>query len=73
MLTRRGLAMGLLACACFVAGTGKTVAGQIKGRAADDDVTAYSSIAPPFITSAKDSFVTREGHSDRDCDVPSRR
>lgn len=39
------------------AGTGQ------RGNPGDDELSDYSSIAPPFITPAKSSFVTREGDS----------
>lgn len=32
-------------------------------KSGDDDMSDYASIAPPFITPAKSSFVTREGDS----------
>jgi hypothetical protein len=47
-----------LAVACLVAVGNETAAGQNR---TSDDAAAYSSIAPPFLTPGKDSFVTREG------------
>jgi len=60
MLLRIGL-IGFLALSCLVAAGNQTVSGQSKNPTADDDPTAYSSIAPPFVTPGKDSFVAGEG------------
>lgn len=60
MLTRRIGAIVVLACGCLVAGSNETRADH-SDHTRSDDISAYSSIAPPFMTPAKDSFVTREG------------
>jgi hypothetical protein len=58
MVRRIGLVI-FLAFSCIVAGGNLAAAGQ--NPTSNDDVAAYSSIAPPFITPGKDLFVTREG------------
>ncbi|MEK6286051.1 MAG: hypothetical protein AABO57_09955 [Acidobacteriota bacterium] len=61
MLRRIGTIV-ILAFFCVVAGRSETLADD-DDRTQSDNLTAYSSIAPPFITPAKDLFVTREGDS----------
>lgn len=53
----------ILAFFCAAAGRSETLAYDDDGRTQSDNLTAYSSIAPPFITPAKDLFVIREGDS----------
>jgi hypothetical protein len=57
-MIRRIRFMVVLMFACLVAGN-LTAGGQT--RTSDDDVSSYSSIAPPFLTPGKNEFVTREG------------
>jgi hypothetical protein len=56
---RRIRFIAVLMFACLVAAGNQTAGGQT--RASDDDVSAYSSIAPPFLTPGKNVFVAREG------------
>src|SRR4030095_9135327 len=58
-MVRRICSVVILAFSCIIAGGNVTAAGQ--NPTSNDDVAAYSSIAPPFITPRKDLFVTREG------------
>lgn len=57
-MVRRIGSIVFLSVAFLVAGGNQTAAGHLR---ASDDVAAYSSIAPPFVTPGKDLFVTREG------------
>lgn len=57
-MVRRIGSVVVLAFFCIVGGGHVAAAGQ---NPSNDDVAAYSSIAPPFITPGKDLFVTREG------------
>lgn len=60
MVRRIGL-IGFFAFSCLVAVGSQPAAGQTQNGASADDVSPYTSIAPPFVTPGKDSFVTREG------------
>lgn len=54
----------LVCCAVAFLSSGYVHAGAGRcGNSGDDDLSDYASIAPPFITPAKSSFVTREGDS----------
>ncbi|MFY9556949.1 MAG: hypothetical protein WAV20_16675 [Blastocatellia bacterium] len=59
-MTRR-IALVFLAISCF--STSFRAAAGPRSPILDDQLTPYSSIAPPFITPAKDVFVVREGDS----------
>ena len=58
MFRRIGLIV-FFAFGCCVAASNQTA--QSQTHAAGDDMQVYSSIAPPFLTPAKNLFVTREG------------
>lgn len=60
MVKRIGLVV-FLTFSCLVGVGAQSAPGQSKNRTANDDAAAYSSIAPPFVTPGKASFVTREG------------
>ena len=50
-----------VAVSCLVASGKNTAARQSDNQTVDNEQSAYSSIAPPFLTPGKDTFVTREG------------
>ena len=59
----RSAQMLLLAIVFLVPATTDAGAARKSGEPAGDDQSPYTSIAPPFITPAKNSFTTREGDS----------
>lgn len=62
MASRIGV-IGFLAFTCLITIGNQTAECQNTNHPDNDDIGAYSSIAPPFITPGKDSFATREGDS----------
>ena len=62
MLIKRILAIVLLTTGCLLTGWNYTLADSSLNKI-PDDVNPSSSIAPPFISPAKDLFLVREGDS----------